>query len=64
MKTTMKIKWGRLIGSALITVALIMGIGWVLFHAVLQESFKNYPPTAEELAEDPSLAVYTEGQGN
>ena len=63
MKTTMKIKWGRLIGSALITVALIMGIGWVLFHAVLQESFKNYPPTAEELAEDPSLAVYLEDSG-
>lgn len=63
MRTTMRIKWGRLIGSALITVALIMGIGWVFFQAVLQESFKNYPPTAEELAEDPSLVIYTEGHG-
>ena len=60
MKTTIRIKWGRLIGSALITVALIMGIGWVFFQAVLQESFKNYPPTQAELAEDPSLAVYLE----
>lgn len=63
MKTTVRIKWGRLIGSALITAATVLGLGWVLFHAVLQESFKNYPPTQAELAEDPSLAVYTEGQG-
>ena len=63
MRTTMRIKWGRLIGSALITVALIMGIGWVFFQAVLQESFKITPPTAEELAEDPSLAVYLEDSG-
>lgn len=63
MKTVARIKWGRLIGSALITVAMVLCLGWVLFHAVLQESFKNYPPTAEELAEDPSLVVYTEGYG-
>ncbi len=63
MKTLMRIKWGRLIGSALITVALIMGIGWVFFQAVLQESFKITPPTAEELAEDPNLVIYTEDYG-
>lgn len=63
MRTVMRIKWGRLIGEALITVAMILCIGWVFFQAVLQESFKITPPTAEELAEDPSLVVYTEEQG-
>ena len=63
MKTTMRIKWGRLIGEALIGAALAIGLLAVMAGAVLQESFKNYPPTAEELAEDPSLAVYLEDSG-
>lgn len=63
MRTVMRIKWGRLIGEILIGTALAIGLLAVMAGAVLQESFKNYPPTAEELAEDPSLAVYTEGYG-
>lgn len=63
MKTTARIKWGRLIGEILIGAALVIGFMWVFGQAVLQESFKNYPPTAEELAEDPSLVIYTEGYG-
>lgn len=63
MRTIAKIRWGRLIGEILIGAALAIGLLAVMAGAVLQESFKNYPPTAEELAEDPSLAVYTEGYG-
>ena len=60
MKTMMRIKWGRLIGEIMIGAALAIGLLAVMAGAVLQESFKNYPPTAEELAEDPGLAVYLE----
>ena len=63
MRKVMRIKWGRLIGEALIGAALAIGLLAVMAGAVLQESFKITPPTAEELAEDPSLAVYTEGYG-
>lgn len=62
MRTTMRIKWS-LIGEILIGAALAIGLLAVMAGAVLQESFKNYPPTQAELAEDPSLAVYTEGHG-
>lgn len=63
MKTTARIKWGRLIGEILIGTALVIGFLAVLAGAVLQESFKNYPPTQAELAEDPSLAVYLQESG-
>ena len=63
MRTMMRIKWGRLIGEALIGAALAIGLLAVMAGAVLQESFKITPPTAAELAEDPSLAVYTEDYG-
>ena len=63
MRTVMRIKWGRLIGEVLIGAALAIGLLAVMAGAVLQESFKITPPTAEELAEDPSLAVYTEDYG-
>lgn len=39
--------------SALCIMFLVSLVG-----AVLQESYKTYPPTAEELAEDPTLASY------
>ena len=63
MRTVMRIKWIRVIGEALITLAMIMGLGWVLFHAVLQESYRTYKPTPEELQDDPSLAIYLEDEG-
>ena len=62
MRTTMRIKWG-LIGEILIGSALAIGLLAVMAGAVLQESFKNYPPTQAELAEDPSLSVYLEDSG-
>lgn len=58
MRTVMRIKWGRLIGEILIGAALAIGLLAVMAGAVLQESFKNYPPTDAELQEDPSLARY------
>lgn len=63
MKTTARIKWLNTIVIGAVAVAMLIGFMWILASAVLQESFKNYPPTQAELAEDPSLAVYTEGQG-
>lgn len=42
----------------LAVVALVIGMLAIFAGAVLQESFKNYPPTAEELEENPELARY------
>ena len=39
-------------------VAFVIGMLAMFAGAVLQESFKLYPPTAEELAENPELARY------
>lgn len=39
--------------AAAVAVMLI-----ALFGAVLQESYKLYPPTDEEIAENPALEVY------
>ena len=44
--------------EVLASVALVIGMITVFAGAVLQESFKNYPPTAEELEENPELARY------
>ena len=63
MRTVMRIKWGRVLLISLITIGMAALLLTSLFEAIMQESFKNYPPTAEELAEDPSLAIYTEGYG-
>lgn len=60
MRTVMRIKWGRVLLISLVTIGMAALLLTSLFEAVIQESFKNYPPTAEELAEDPSLAVYLE----
>ena len=38
---------------------LIIGMITIFVGAVLQESYRNYPPTAEEIAENPELARYT-----
>lgn len=37
---------------------LVIGMLTIFVGAVLQESYKNYPPTAEEIAENPDLARY------
>ena len=63
MKTLMRIKWDRVLLTSLITIGMAAMLLTSLFEAVIQESFKITPPTAEELAEDPSLAVYLEDSG-
>ena len=37
---------------------LVIGMITIFAGAVLQESYKNCPPTAEEIAENPELARY------
>lgn len=48
----------RIALEVLASVALVIGILAIFAGAVLQESFKNYPPTSEEIAENPELARY------
>lgn len=48
----------RIALEVLACAALVIGMITVFACAVLQESFKNYPPTAEELEENPELARY------
>ena len=39
-------------------VVLTIGMITIFVGAVLQESYRNCPPTAEEIAENPELARY------
>ena len=48
----------RIALKVLACVAFVIGMLSMFAGAVLQESFKIYPPTAEELAENPELARY------
>ena len=54
MKTFIKVAF-----EALGCAALVIGMITIFAGAVLQESYKNYPPTAEEIAENPELVRYT-----
>lgn len=58
MKNLGKVKWHNVILMAVTAIALITFIGHLAFNAVIAESFKLNPPTAEEIKEDPSLARY------
>lgn len=52
---------GRLIEVAfevLGCAVLVIGMITIFAGAVLQESYKNYPPTAKEIAENPELVRY------
>ena len=53
MKTFIKVAF-----EALGCAALVIGMITIFVGAVLQESYKNYPPTAEEIAENPELVRY------
>lgn len=46
------------LGCLIIGTALAIGLLMTLFHASVQYTFRNNPPTAEELAEDPTLIQY------
>ena len=45
--------------EVLVCAVLVIGMVTIFMGAVLQESYKNYPPTAEEIAENPELVRYT-----
>ena len=45
--------------EVLACAVLVIGMITIFAGAVLQESYKNYPPTAEEIAENPELVRYT-----
>lgn len=50
MKEFIKMLFAGIIVATILTYAL--------FNAVIQESLRNCPPTAEEIAEEPALARY------
>ena len=62
MKTekTIRRHLNPLITEALLTVVLAMFLAYALFGAVMQQSYKNAPPTPQEIEENPSLARYLE----
>ena len=45
--------------EVIVCAVLVIGMITIFVGAVLQESYKNYPPTAEEIAENPELVRYT-----
>ena len=45
--------------EVLVCAVLVIGMVAIFVGAVLQESYRNYPPTAEEIAENPELVIYT-----
>ena len=53
MKTFIEVAFEVIVCAALVIVMITIFVG-----AVLQESYKNYPPTAEEIAENPELVRY------
>ena len=53
MKTFFEVAF-EVLGCAVSVIGMIT----IFVGAVLQESYKNYPPTAEEIAENPELVRY------
>ena len=53
MKTFIEIAF-----EVLCCAVLVIGMITIFAGAVLQESYKSYPPTAEEIAENPELVRY------
>lgn len=53
MKTFIEVAF-EVLGCAVLVIGMIT----IFAGAVLQESYKSYPPTAEEIAENPELVRY------
>lgn len=53
MKTFIEVAF-EVLGCAVLVIGMIT----IFAGAVLQESYKNCPPTAEEIAENPELVRY------
>ena len=58
MKSNMK-TFLEVVFEVIVCAVLVIGMVTIFVGAVLQESYKNYPPTAEEIAENPELVRYT-----
>lgn len=54
MKTFLEVAF-----EVIVCAVLVIGMITIFAGAVLQESYKNYPPTAEEIADNPELVRYT-----
>ena len=54
MKTFLEVAF-----EVIVCAVLVMGMITILVGGGLQESYRNYPPTAEEIAENPELVRYT-----
>ena len=50
--------------EVLACAVLVIGMITIFAGAVLQESYKNYPPTAEEIADNSELVRYAKWAGN
>lgn len=46
--------------DVIIAAVMACGMLYTFAQAVLQESYRNYPPTQEEVANDPNLKIYME----
>ena len=55
MKTFLEVAF-----EIIVCAVLVIGMVTIFVGAVLQESYKSYPPTAEEIAENPELVRYAE----
>ena len=53
MKTFLEVAF-----EVIVCAVLVIGMVTIFAGAVLQESYKNYPPTAEEIADNPELVRY------
>lgn len=53
MKTFFEVAF-EVVGCAVLVIGMIT----IFVSAVLQESYKSCPPTAEEITENPELEVY------
>lgn len=53
MKTFFEVTF-EVLGCAVLVIGMIT----IFAGAVLQESYKSYPPTVEEITENPELARY------
>ena len=45
--------------EVIVCAVLVIGMVTIFVGAVLQESYNNYPPTAEEIEDNPELVRYT-----
>lgn len=58
MRLVPRIRWGRLILLVIASAGILVLFGYAVIRGVVATSFRYYPPTPSEIAEDPSLVRY------